>query len=231
MIQNLDDSIKLKSNNLELLSEEIIIEVLSYLRSYDLVNCTKSNRSIFDPLRIHKAIEISLKVYDIKNLSSPAINVIQYQPYHLYLQELKAITSALNSPNKSSGYFISVSWVANAKKYYDSLSHADNMKRVNKKQDKIRMRRGSDALPPWPSINTDITCSHGCLALTHGLKAKRRIIGRKDWIILRKFYPTGLEYPTLSSVNCYVCESEFSNSKSAEKSRSCLLYTSDAADE
>ena len=69
----------------------------------------------------------------------------------------------------ASGYWISTCWLSNAKKYFDSLVLPDLERQVaktpKKRQSKIRHRRGSDALPPWPDINTDLLCAHNNLSL------------------------------------------------------------------
>ena len=123
----------------------------------------------------------------------------------------------------------------------------------NKKSSKIRQRRGSDvssfistlfilhlftklfiklfifhlffiqALPPWPCMNSDIMCVHGNLALSKNSKSKRKLIDKKVWNILRKYYPRGpgFKYPSHVSGNeceeCQATNSEANKLLSARK--------------
>lgn len=110
------------------------------------------------------------------------------------------------------GYWISCAWVSNAKKYFESLSLPDlhsttskQKKGNNKRQSKIRQRRGSDALPPWTSINSDLICIHGGLALSKVSKAKRRLIDSRCWRLLRQYYHEGPEYRCSTSSDCCIC--------------------------
>ena len=133
----------------------------------------------------------------------------------LYVREIKCILAALQSPQPISGkgYWISASWIANAKKYFEALplpemQSVGSKKGSAKKQSKIRQRRGSDALPPWPSMTADITCIHNSLALTKGARAKKRIIDSRAWFFLRKFYPEGPQFKSTRVVECAVCEAK-----------------------
>lgn len=105
----------------------------------------------------------------------------------------------------SVGFWISSSWLSNAKKYFEALHLPDliihkyqnknkNNSSNKKKQHKIRQRRGSESLPPWPNMNADIVCCHGGLSPTKMPRAKRRIIESKYWYFLRKFYSDGKEF-------------------------------------
>ena len=98
--------------------------------------------------------------------------------------------NALSSPQplSGSGYWISASWLSNAKKYYEALPMPESQDMSKKaagkgkkaKLMKIRQRRGSDCLPPWPHMNAEITCQHGNLALSKALRAKRRVIDKVE---------------------------------------------------
>ena len=81
-------------------------------------------------------------------------------------------------------------------------------KSSTKKGRNIRQRRGSDALPPWPSMTADITCAHGSLALTKGARAKKRLIDGRAWFFLRKFYPNGPQFKSTRVVECSTCLTE-----------------------
>lgn len=117
----------------------------------------------------------------------------------------------------ASGYWISTSWLSNAKKYFDSLVLPDLDRQVSKtpkkRQSKIRQRRGSDALPPWPDINADLLCAHKNLSLPSvrghlGLKGRKKAIDSRSWYILRKFYPHGPAFKCSTSSECPLCSSE-----------------------
>eukprot|EP01041_Mallomonas_annulata_P000144 gene144-239_t len=147
-------------------------------------------------------------------------------PENLYIVEVKLLLSALSSPQpiNGQGYWISTSWLSNAKKYYDALPlpDIDSRKIIKGKKTKllkIRQRRGSDCLPPWPQINSEIICQHSNLATTKGTRAKRRIIDKFSWRILRKFYPKGLEFKTSTSQDCTICLDCEINAKLSEIKR------------
>jgi hypothetical protein len=101
--------------------------------------------------------------------------------------------------------------VSNAKKYFEALTIPDLQPTTpkkgtpNKKQ-KIRQRRGSDALPPWPNMNADIVCLHDGLALAKVVKAKRRPIDWRCWRFLRQYYPEGPEFRCSTTTECCLCQ-------------------------
>ena len=100
--------------------------------------------------------------------------------------------------------------MANAKKYFEALPLPEvvSKKSSTKKGRNIRQRRGSDALPPWPSMTADITCSHRSLALTKGARAKKRLIDGRAWFFLRKFYPDGPQFKSTRVTECSTCLNE-----------------------
>lgn len=81
------------------------------------------------------------------------------------------ILAALAAPVPVKGYWISSTWVSNAKTYFEAIHLPEielSPKKGAKRLSKIRQRRGTDALPPWLSMNADITCCHDFLALSKG---------------------------------------------------------------
>jgi hypothetical protein len=151
----------------------------------------------------------------------------------LYVREIKSIIAALSSPQPVSGkmYWISTSWVANAKKYYEALALPEiNINTTegrrcakagqNKRIAKIRVRRGSDALPPWPQMNSELVCSHGRLSLAKTPKGKRRLISASAWHLLRKFYPSGPAFPAgpapKGTPECALCSRETDEAKQVQ---------------
>ena len=151
----------------------------------------------------------------------------------LYYREIKCILAALNSPQPmihQSAYWISSSWLSNARKYHetlvlpdpaDALERRDRAREVaelvcsvptgytingnhsarkeSRKNSRIKARRGSDVLPPWPAVNADLICPHGNLTLLKNPKAKRRLISPTAWHFLRRFYPLGPTFKAQSA--------------------------------
>jgi len=158
-----------------------------------------------------------------------------YSPATLFIRELKCILAALNSPQPlGKGYWISTSWLANAKKYFEAInipnieacisntssnnSRKTPTKTTTSRKQKIRARRGSDALPPWPSMTADILCSHSNLNLVKSSLpgSKRRLIDSRSWFFLRKFYPHGPQFKSNSSVECELCTLDYNEAKANE---------------
>ena len=209
------------------LHDEAIVTILEFLRAVDIVSTTEVSKSLFQGSLITKAVNFQLdNIYPafstplkerlIRDGFQYSRSVSTYGCDMLFICEVKAILFALGSPSvKGKGYWISASWVANAKKYYETLTlpeiKVSGQKSGVKKISKIRQRRKSDALPPWPSMNADITCRHGAMALATNLKTKRRLIDSRTWHFLRKFYPSGLECKSTNSgcvSECEICADE-----------------------
>jgi hypothetical protein len=96
----------------------------------------------------------------------------------------------------------------------------------------FRDRSNSDAVAPWPEVNGDITCEHGNLRpLSHkglggsgsgsggggggGMGGKRRVVDKKAWRAVRRFYGLAKPFRTSSSPECPLCL----HRESAEKQR------------
>ena len=142
----------------------------------------------------------------------------EFRPIDLYVMEVTTIKQALSSPSPIYGYWVSATWISNAKKYYDTLTlPVDNKKGKTGKKAKamkrIRQRRGSESLPPWPDMNADITCDHGNLALTKGIRAKRKLIDKKSWQILNKYYPFSNKFKSRTCIDCPQCSGEANEEK------------------
>ena len=211
--------------HIKMLADENLVSILEYLRATDLATVREVDKTVFQKLRVSKAVKFQIEnIYSTTTsptkekrllslaespMSSPGFNGSEYGCDVLYVREIKSILTALTSPvpMNGKGYWISTSWLANAKKYFEALNLPDigsGRKAGAKKMGKIRQRRGSDSLPPWPSMNVDIVCEHQNLALTKGLRAKRRLIDSKYWYFLRKFYPVGPEFKS-RMIDCCVC--------------------------
>lgn len=211
---------------LQTINDECMIITISYLRAIDIAMLSFAcigDKNIMNIKRVSRGISLQLEctymklssAYICQQIQQSMISKFVYRSEFLYFIEVKSILNSLSSPQATNGYWISTSWVSNAKKYYESLIIPDinldsNSKKQNgssKKMQKIRIRRGSDALPPWPNMNAEIVCSHGNLSLSKGIqsKGKRKLIDKKSWKLLRLFYPLGIEFKGSTSSECGEC--------------------------
>ena len=208
------------------IAAETLTEIVSFLRARDICNCLETNKTLFSNVIIARAIE-KLLIHQYQYIPS---SIEECRPALLFHCEINMILGAINSPLNSkesmTGFWISSTWLTNAKLYFEAIPLPDlpkpssssssghnSVKKVTPlKKLKIRARRGSDALPPWPLINNDILCCHQLLAPNKGLKAKRRVIEKKNWNILRKFFAEGPEFR--SNMNeCSECSQSLSSLK------------------
>ena len=217
------------TTQLKNLADETVVIILQYLRATDLASVKEVDMTVFNRSRVSRAVKYQLEmVYPIaslpsKDLRTPSSPICissssEYGCDVLYVREIKSILLALGSPVpvNGRGYWISTSWVANSKKYFEALNLPESHRKAGaKKIAKIRQRRGSDCLPPWPLMNSDITCVHGTLALTKGARSKKRLMDGKSWFMLRKFYPFGPQFKCSSS----------SSSSTSSSSSDCALCT------
>lgn len=220
------------------LADESVINILEYLRAMDLVSVSEVDKTIFHKTRVSRAVKYQLEhIYVIMSsplkekripdspMNSPGSrSPSEYGCDVLYVREIKSILLALGSPAPVAGrgYWISSSWVANAKKYFEAINLPENKRKAGgKKMIKRKQRRGSDSLPPWPSMNADITCPHDSLALTKGFCAKKRLIDSKSWFFLRKFYPMGPQFKSTCSC-CEVCTTD------EEEAKTCATVKKEA---
>lgn len=204
----------------------LFVEILSYLRSMDFVQLTEVNKSLFGPERISRALQTMLvETYGMEESKLPTATGLLIRPDFAYVCEIRLLTNALKSPIPNGpGYYVSASWLANARKYFEALPlpEVDKKKTPQKKSNnraRIRQRRGSEALPPWPDVNADITCEHGNLALSKGIRAKRRLMENKSWHLLRKFYPQSQAFKSRLCGDCPECANSESEARIAEEQR------------
>lgn len=220
----------------KLLADETVVTILEFLRAMDLASVSEVDKTIFRKSRINSAVKFQLEniyimtgspVKDKRVPDSPVSSpgsrgLSEFGCDVLYVREIKSILFALGSPAPSNGrgYWISSSWVANAKKYFEALNLPEPRRKAGaKKLSKIRQRRGSDSLPPWPFMNSDITCTHDALALTKGLRAKKRLMDGKAWFFLRKFYPAGPQFKSTICDDCSHCTAEDDGAKASATER------------
>ena len=212
------------------LADETIVIILEYLRATDLASVKEVDMTLFSRSRVSRAVKYQLEmVYPIacspskdQRISSSPTCLLssnsssEYGCDVLYVREIKSILLALGSPVpvNGRGYWISTSWIANSKKYFEALNLPESQRKAGaKKIAKIRQRRGSDCLPPWPLMNSDITCAHDTMALTKGARAKKRLMDGKSWFMLRKFYPLGPQFKSTTSIECALCSAKEDEAK------------------
>jgi len=217
------------SNKLHLLADESLILILEFLRATDLCVCSEVDKKTFTQDRIAQAIKYQVEnIYQIftftnhspmKNMELPVLQLSDMRSDFLYVKEIKTIMAALNfTPSVTKGFWVSASWISNAKKYFEAMPLPDlntrgPAKKGGKKLSKIRQRRGSDSLPPWPAINADITCAHGNLVASKCCKAKRKLVDKRVWYFLRKFYREGAEFKSTIVTECSLCLAQDSEAR------------------
>lgn len=116
---------------------------------------------------------------------------------------------------------------ANGNNIKGKKKHQQKGKREKKvsRQERRKNRKLSDTLPPWPNVNHDITCEHGCLKQNNNnnnnegsrsSRAKRRLMDKQAWKVLKKLYPEGIQLSTLQG-ECIQCTMEFETKKRNEE--------------
>ena len=85
------------------------------------------------------------------------------------------VARVLSRPDAPEGFFVSKAWCKSALKWLDANSKPSHQKKLSKKKGRIRERRLSDALPPWPNVNADLVCEHGSLVRSSKPGAKRKV--------------------------------------------------------
>jgi hypothetical protein len=217
---------------MDTLTDELVILCLTYLRATDFVNVRETNKAIFSAQRISTAIQ---RIMDstplLLSTTSPlkkqlSLTTRLYRPDSLFVFEVTSIMSALSAPQPlpGKGYWISSSWLANAKKYFEALTLPElapnpKISPQKRRQAKIRQRRGSDCLPPWPAMNADLVCCHGQLALAKVPKARRRAIDTRSWFLLRRYYGQGPQFKCSTSFECGCCLNEEEEAKATAAER------------
>lgn len=87
-------------------------------------------------------------------------------------------------------------------------------KKQERKNNKLSAKL-SGTPPPSLDVNKDITCEHGCLrycAEGRGNRAKRRLLDKQAWKILKKLYPQGAQLSSLDG-ECLQCTMEVETEK------------------
>jgi hypothetical protein len=206
---------------------ENLVSILEYLTSIDIVKCTLLDKNLFTNNIITKAVSyhinnINMIIYS-KSSSSNNNNNKLYDPNinkantieYLRKREIYCILHIINTPFPLNGIgcWISTNWISNTKKYLDSIdSNLCINDKLNKKQNKIKRRRGVEVLLPSSNMMYDINCSHNNLALTN----RKRLIDPILFKYLRNHYKEGIIYKN-STKPCPICIDNKEKIKSNEK--------------
>lgn len=157
----------------------------------------------------------------------------QYTFEQLRNMELLVVARCLNSPEPSSGFYISKSWCKTALLWLEvqqqesQIQQNKTTKKLSKKKQRMRDRKLSDASPPWSNANVDILCEHQNLQRCSNGKsarARRRLLDRQAWKILKRLYPdsTSLESAVGECLQCTV-EAETAKKNEADRLESAKI--------
>ena len=203
-------------NFFDTLSEDILVQILSSLRAYDLAALQQTCKALANPELVHRVVKFaSGGVYpesltagfttaQVSGIVSTSEKLLTFK--NMRDMEMLVVARVLSRPEPSEGFWVSKAWCKSALKWLEATTKTPK-KNLSKKKGRIRDRRLSDALPPWPNINVDIMCQHGSLVTSSKPGAKRKVIDKKAWRVLRKLYPESCSIPT-SNEECVHCQFE-----------------------
>ena len=104
---------------------------------------------------------------------------------------------------------------SNKKNQHVHPNSASKLLKRSKKEQRIRSRKLSDVVAPWPDVNADITCPHHHLH-TEASKSKRRLMDKQAWKVLKKLYPDSVQLSGLDS-ECIQCKLEAETARKDEE--------------
>lgn len=125
------------------------------------------------------------------------------------------------------GYWVSVNWLTQAKRYYESIDVTGISESFSTlPADKTSPRKKSKGTPrkskqtvevgkPDPCINSELLCCHGGLSLLKTPGCKRKVIDRRAWQILRKYFKHSPEFRFPQSTECIICTEEHQEYKTS----------------
>eukprot|EP00520_Triparma_pacifica_P001094 CAMPEP_0118657108 /NCGR_PEP_ID=MMETSP0785-20121206/13835_1 /TAXON_ID=91992 /ORGANISM="Bolidomonas pacifica, Strain CCMP 1866" /LENGTH=563 /DNA_ID=CAMNT_0006549989 /DNA_START=358 /DNA_END=2046 /DNA_ORIENTATION=- len=198
------------------LSDDIIVQVMSSLRAYDLGALQQTCKAFADPALANRVVKyVSAGVYpesltagfttaQVSGIVSTGERLLNFK--NMRDMEMLVVARVLSRPEPAEGFWVSKAWCKSALKWLEATTKTPK-KNLSKRKGRIRDRRLSDALPPWPNINVDIMCEHGSLVTSSKPGAKRKVIDKKAWRVLRKLYPDSSSIPT-SNGECVHCQFE-----------------------
>ena len=154
------------------LPPDVAVEVMTYLRAYDLGSLQQTCSVFASKELAHRVVRhVSAYVYPstlTEGFTSPNVASVRAEDQELTYQnmrdmEMLVVARVLSRPDAKDGFYVSKSWCRSALKWLDANGPQKRSSRasLSKKKGRIRDRRLSDALPPWPDVNIDIICEHG----------------------------------------------------------------------
>lgn len=207
-------------NLLSTVPHEVQVHLLSYLRAFDLSAVQQTCRFYNDENLIHSVVtHIAEHVYTpelTKDVVKP--KKAKYTLDNLRNIELTVVARVLSLPEPKSGYYVSKSWIRKTLLWLEKVNEPPPAKKLSKKQQRQRARRLSDVSAPWPNVNSDILCCHQRLQRCNAKsgRARRRLMDKQAWKILRKLYPDSTQLESLSG-ECLQCLLEKETAKKTEQ--------------
>jgi len=213
---------------LHMLPTELQVNILTYLRAYDLVSVQLTCHALGSPELTHAIVQHSAEhVYPpelTQGFDTPSVAGNQVGPLYTYenlkSMEMLVVARVLSRPEPASGYYVSKSWCKAALRWLEVQQESLDKKpkkKLSKKQQRIRNRRLSDVSPPWPNVNSDLLCSHSNLQRcgSKASRAKRRILDKQAWKVIKKLYPDSNTLDTFEG-ECLQCRMEEETKKKTQ---------------
>jgi hypothetical protein len=198
---------------------EILVNILTFLRAYDLSAVHQTCRTFASKFLVHNIIkEIVEHVYPPELTDGFKLDGSEYTFESLRNMEWLVVARVLSRPEPpAGGFYVSKSWCKTALKWLEFQQEEQKtraalakQKKVSKKKLRVRNRRLSDANPPWPNVNSDLVCCHDKLQhaqSTRNARGRRRLIDKQAWKVLKKLYPDSVSLDTESG-ECIQCRLE-----------------------
>jgi hypothetical protein len=122
-----------------------------------------------------------------------------------------------------------------AKRYFESIDvsgivntfSADNISPRKKTKSTPRKTKPRVEIgKPDSCINGDLVCCHGGLSLQKAPGCKRKVIDRRAWSMLRRYFKQGPEYKFPQATECVICNEEHQEYKTnlAERKEAEILF-------
>ena len=218
---------------LENLPGELHVNILTFLRAYDLSALNQTCRTFASKTLVHKVInEAAENVYPPELTKGFELEGCENSFESLRNMEWLVVARVLSRPEPSrGGFYVSKSWCKSALKWLEvqqeeqkqrtAASTKKNEKRMSKKKLRVRSRRLSDVSPPWPNVNSDLMCCHQKLQhcpSTRNARGRRRLLDKQAWKVLKKLYPDSVSMDTESG-ECLQCRIEEETVKLEQKQR------------
>ena len=218
---------------LDQLPSDLLVNILTFLRAYDLSALHQTCRTFASKSLVHKVIkETAERVYPAELTKGFELEGCEYTFESLRNMEWLVVARVLSRPEPSrGGFYVSKSWCKTALKWLEvqqeeqkqrsDASTKKNQKKMSKKKIRVRNRRLSDVSPPWPNVNSDLMCCHDKLQhcpSTRNARGRRRLLDKQAWKVLKKLYPDSVSMDTESG-ECLQCRVEGETAKLELKQR------------